>query len=892
MSLASLLYVDYVLLVAIILHQLLFTNPVFPTLPRKIPSIFPVKVTYKTSTKKNAKAKTKKLTYTMKVAKASVALSGASEVKVGSTTKLTTTKKASDRAKITYTSSDASVATVGTDGTVTGVKAGKATITAKLTIGKDSSTATYEITVVDSAAKKIESVTATSVKTLEVKFDGDVKDTATGKFKVSRAGTDVAMAAKWSDDNTSAILTSESALQAGTYTVTYGDMTGTVTVQAQKATKINVLTTKVGLGNNLGSDMRVYYTVLDQYGNDMGISSNKLTINATNMSKNHSVGYGTNANKTNTYFTVSTNQVTDAIGDKIAVVAYLTSDVSVSVSTTLEIANIYTKDFTFGEPDKGKDAHIFVDQTDYRYSLPYTAADSEGNKVLLNKTAPNVLGSTATTNNITFVSSNTATINPQNFKIDADGKITFTTGSYASTVTITALNTVTGETTKIDVTVGKKPQLASLDVTDVTIPRYADEAKAEIVGHDQYGDVISPLNLANMNLSTLFTLNGSAASNATTATVTKDGKYVEFKNLANTASGTVGSKFNIIFISKVDPSKTSTANIIIGDETVPSYFKVDSSAVDTLFAGATGDIKVTAYDNYDKEVTDDNDINYVVTWGGKVDVTTVGAITAKNYVPITVEADAISGSSDNGTVTINLQAYNYDKHRWDDVESKVVSVVVSNVANDFIVTTDKDNYASGDKINVELKAYNGNDFLNNFNATVAATVKTIKADKTNAVDTKTENITFKNGVATTTVDAKAAVKYVYVDVEAATATGNVVVSNNKSGEVSVDAASTTTKYGVAVSGSAITVTAQNGVGETVTGYAGNKAITIKVEKKDGKFTDDVTDTYINDKAPIVTFVNGQIVINTKVAIPTSDGNRYTVTITEQNGTFTGSTDVK
>ena len=64
-----------------------------------------VKVTYKTSTKKSAKTKTKKLTYTMKVAKASVALSGDSAVAVGSTTKLTTTKKASSRAKITYTSS-------------------------------------------------------------------------------------------------------------------------------------------------------------------------------------------------------------------------------------------------------------------------------------------------------------------------------------------------------------------------------------------------------------------------------------------------------------------------------------------------------------------------------------------------------------------------------------------------------------------------------------------------------------------------------------------------------------------------------------------------------------------------------------------------------------------
>ena len=141
------LYVACVLLVEVILPQTLFINPVFPTLPRKIPCVFPVKVTYKTSTKKNAKTQTKKLTYTMKVAKASVALSGDSAVAVGSTTKLTTTKKASSRAKIAYTSSDETIATVSEDGTVKGVKAGKATITAKLTIGKDTATATQEVEV-------------------------------------------------------------------------------------------------------------------------------------------------------------------------------------------------------------------------------------------------------------------------------------------------------------------------------------------------------------------------------------------------------------------------------------------------------------------------------------------------------------------------------------------------------------------------------------------------------------------------------------------------------------------------------------------------------------------------------------------------------------------------
>ena len=161
------LYVACVLLVEVILPQTLFINPVFPILPRKIPCIFPVKVTYKTSTKKSAKTKTKKLTYTMKVAKASVALSGDSAVAVGDTAALTTTKKASSRATITYISSDDTVATVDSaTGAVTGVKAGKATITAKLVIGKDTATATKDVEVKNvilksAAQKKASQIVAT-----------------------------------------------------------------------------------------------------------------------------------------------------------------------------------------------------------------------------------------------------------------------------------------------------------------------------------------------------------------------------------------------------------------------------------------------------------------------------------------------------------------------------------------------------------------------------------------------------------------------------------------------------------------------------------------------------------------------------------------------------------
>ena len=147
-----------------------------------------VKVTYKTSTKKSAKTKTKKLTYTLKVAKVGVALSGDSVVAIGNTTKLTNTKKNSSRAKITYTSSDDSIATVAADGTVTGVKAGKATITAKITVGKDSATTTKDVEV-----KKfiLNSVTQSKLRELTVDVAGDTKALKATDFTVVNPKTNV-----------------------------------------------------------------------------------------------------------------------------------------------------------------------------------------------------------------------------------------------------------------------------------------------------------------------------------------------------------------------------------------------------------------------------------------------------------------------------------------------------------------------------------------------------------------------------------------------------------------------------------------------------------------------------------------------------------------------------
>ena len=199
-----------------------------------------VKVTYKTSTKKSAKAKTKKLTYTMKVAKASVALSGESAVAVGSTTKLTTTKKASSRAKITYTSSDETIATVSEDGTVKGVKAGKATITAKLVIGKDTATATQEVEVKNYV---LSTVAQNKLTELTATVTGDTKNLKATDFTVKSEATNVVYPVSKvtvdSKDASKVTLTLFSELKdAATYDVTLDGITKTFVASDGKVASI------------------------------------------------------------------------------------------------------------------------------------------------------------------------------------------------------------------------------------------------------------------------------------------------------------------------------------------------------------------------------------------------------------------------------------------------------------------------------------------------------------------------------------------------------------------------------------------------------------------------------------------------------------------------------
>ena len=178
----------------------------------------------------------------MKVAKVGVALSGDSVVAIGSTTKLTNTKKNSSRAKITYTSSDDSIATVAADGTVTGVKAGKVTITAKITVGKDSATTTKDVEVKNYVLKAVKQTKANEFESTIV---GTTKNIKPSDITMKNTETNVVVPVKAvsvdSKDATKVTLTTFANVTDGkTYEVTLDGTTQTVVATDGKIETVNV----------------------------------------------------------------------------------------------------------------------------------------------------------------------------------------------------------------------------------------------------------------------------------------------------------------------------------------------------------------------------------------------------------------------------------------------------------------------------------------------------------------------------------------------------------------------------------------------------------------------------------------------------------------------------
>ena len=526
-----------------------------------------VKVTYKTSTKKSAKAKTKKLTYTMKVAKVGVALSGNSVVAIGSTTKLTNTKKNSSRAKITYTSSDDSIATVAADGTVTGVKAGKVTITAKITVGKDSATTTKDVEVKNYvlstvAQNKLTELTATvagNTKNLKT-TDFTVKNTTSNVvYPVSKVSVD-------SKDATKVTLTLFSELSDGAnYDVTLDGTTKSFKASDGKVASIALdnatipyatetevkLVSKDANGVVLKelktTDADAHYTfTIDTKGNGY-TNGSKLYLNKVNDTAEATIEYKTGKYDQNgkAEGNIGPNKVTITAVDQAVVNGF---DVRIDKATTTKF-------------DKAKDSKKLAVKDPTQYAAFLKIKDANGNEI-------------KDYNKYTVESSDKATLMLGASTLDSKHSVNVTAVKAGTAyILIKKDNKIVGSVA-VEIVAERTVATLELDSYNVTLSKQLKNTKTVTATvKDQYGDDIA----ANLSVECLSTdvsnLSTSAVAGSTYYTI--NGKKVTF-NSENVAAGNYVYKISYKNSdNKEVVAKTVSVAVKDAKTTVPDAWRID-----------------------------------------------------------------------------------------------------------------------------------------------------------------------------------------------------------------------------------------------------------------------------------------------------------------------------
>ena len=542
-----------------------------------------VKVTYKTSTKKSAKTKTKKLTYTMKVAKASVALSGNSAVAVGSTTKLTTTKKASSRAKITYTSSDETIATVSEDGTVKCVKAGKATITAKLTIGKDTATATKEVEVKNYV---LSTVAQNKLTELTATVAGDTKNLKASDFTVKSEATNVVYPVSKvtvdSKDASKVTLTLFSELKdAATYDVTLDGITKTfvasdgkvASIALDKATIPYATETEIKLVSKdangviikelkYGDTDNSYNFTIDTKGNGYTTGS-KLYLNKIGDTAEATIEYKTGKYDQNgkAEGNIGPNKVTITAADQSAI-----NDFKVRIDGANKKFDKAKDTNKIAAGETGKYAYFMIkDATGTEVSkYDYTVESSDKTVLML---ASNTISSKSV--GLTPVKQGTAYIL---FK-DKDGKI---------------VNSVA-----IDVTAGREAATLELDKysVDASTSKTVAAKTVSVKVKDQYGDEVAASNYSNVHVSYL----SGPVKNETAVAFDASKKAVVVTGSAFDASKTGAYVYKVAYTkdNKEIVAKTLTVNVQKPGSAVDSYrLDLDKSSVDVKVDNDNKDSKI------------------------------------------------------------------------------------------------------------------------------------------------------------------------------------------------------------------------------------------------------------------------------------------------------------
>ena len=681
-----------------------------------------VKVTYKTSTKKNAKAKTKKLTYTMKVAKASVALSGDSAVAVGSTTKLTTTKKASSRAKITYTSSDETIATVSEDGTVKGVKAGKATITAKLTIGKDTATATQEVEVKNYV---LSTVAQNKLTELTATVTGDTKNLKATDFAIKSEATKVVYPVSKvsvdSKDASKVTLTLFSELKdAATYDVTLDGITKTfvasdgkvASIALDKATIPYATETEVKLVSKDANGVVVKELKYGETDSNYDFTINTNGNGYTNGSKLYLNKVGDTATAEITYKTGKYDQNGKPEGN------IGPNKVTITATAQSEVNNFAVRiDDTAKKFDKAKDTNkIAVNETKVAMFKIQNADNQEISDY----------------SKYTFESSDKSVLMLASNKVGTNNSISITALKNGTAYILVKKDDKVVGSVAIDIVAERAVATLDVDKSAVTLSQDLtnDTKKVNVTLKDQYGDkwagdynlnvecLSTDAKNAQGNTLTVNAVNANAASKYFTFTA-KTGKDVTFN--ATAEKGNYVYKISYKKDNKEVAAKTVSVAVKKADvnATVSAYrLDIDNSNVDMKVDNDNKEKTINIQmigvaDGVDKEVENDATFTVKKADGTKIfvgnknaETTTHAAISASTgslvVKPVIISGGALAVKQlDAGTYTVIAE-----KNIVENGTTKTVTISTSFTITDTQAKAEvevKNNTVTGNTVEQMLK---------------------------------------------------------------------------------------------------------------------------------------------------------------------------------------------
>ena len=664
------------------------------------------KVTVKVTPKKG-KATNLKATITVK--NEAIRVSGDSVVTVGATTTLKTAT-APKNATVTFKSSDDTIATVDEKGVVTGVKAGKVTITA--TAGKASKDVEIEV-----KTAILKSVKQTEVNVIEATVLGDTSAIKPADVKITNTATkatvpvkDVVVSKK--DATLVTITTFTNMADAKEYAVNYAGVDATFTATNGTVASVGVTKTEIAANNETPVQMvtkDANQVVLGRTDLDKG-SASKGCVSAETTITN---GY---VNGTNVYL--------PAVGDKMTIkVTYHTGTFAADGNESGNISDT----FTITAVDPSAVNYTFALTIDGSQASPVWNAKSfvANTKVAVN--ADNKYGHIRVLDDenvdVTSVAGkNYTVVSADKSKVLVDESKTldqaFSIKGVAEGSTYILIKKDNNTVATIPVTVVAAPVATSLSLSQSSVTVVKDATIDEIVKlqvKDQYGDAMD-MSKATTDVAVVGKTNKTVLTDADAKALltSTDTFTISGDNLASeTEYGTITLKFS----AKIG-DKTVTAalpvRLVKADGTVSYKVRFDNNNVDTTVTSDTSaaqTIKASVVEMVNGGAKDyanvSGDVTYVVknAKGEKIAeinstkaATTCAAISSTSNYSSTHNELEINASEENGSneFTKNLEAgtYTVTANFQATADSKDKSVTAT-----FTVKDTQDSLASIDIVN-------------------------------------------------------------------------------------------------------------------------------------------------------------------------------------------------